>query len=81
MKTKDLLNSKSLMPSHYAWSHYNSPWLEIDFSSHGSILLPGVSICIALFGIEEQFFKHYRFYCFIDLEFNFKVFAVILLHL
>jgi hypothetical protein len=29
--------------------------LEIDFSSRGAILLPGVSICIALFGIEEQF--------------------------
>jgi hypothetical protein len=30
--------------------------LEIDFSSHGAILLPGVSISKALFGIEEQFF-------------------------
>jgi hypothetical protein len=29
--------------------------LEIDFSSRGAILLPGVSICIALLGIEEQF--------------------------
>jgi hypothetical protein len=31
------------------------PRLEIDFSSHGAIFLPGVSICVALFGIEEQF--------------------------
>jgi hypothetical protein len=30
--------------------------LEIDFSSRAAILLPGVSICIALFGIEEQLF-------------------------
>jgi hypothetical protein len=29
--------------------------LEIDFLSRGAILLPGMSICIALFGIEEQF--------------------------
>jgi hypothetical protein len=29
--------------------------LEIDFSSREAILLPGVSICKALFGIEEQY--------------------------
>jgi hypothetical protein len=42
-------------------------------------LLPGVSICIVLFRIDEHFCKHYRLK-FIDLEFNFKVFALILLH-
>jgi hypothetical protein len=31
--------------------------------------------------LRSNFCKHYRFLKFIDLEFNFKVFAVILLHL
>jgi hypothetical protein len=34
---------------------YPTARLVIDFSSHGAILLRGVTICIALFGIEEQF--------------------------
>jgi hypothetical protein len=43
--------------SHNFFLNYNNnnARLEIDFSSRGAIFLPGVSICIALFGIEEQF--------------------------